>query len=565
MFRIGTTPDGKDITLSAAERARHIHILGGIGTGKSKEVEYMVRQDIAAARGLCLLDPHGTLADAVEKWCAMNALGNRRIHLIKPGDPSVIPGFNPLRVVPGESASVRVDAMVGACAQAWGVESLSETPRLEKILRALFFALHVRGLTLAEGPALLRAHDPEGVRRRLTEELPDPVQQIVWNELNGLSRRDFADHVESAHTRLSKFLSSPAMRLMVGQKAHGIDFRNAMDKGEIVLVNLGSRAGFSYENARVLGTLLINDLFLSALGRDEKVAARRPFSLYVDEAADFLTNDVAKILDQTRKFGLRAVLAHQRIGQLRNQGENIFNAVMGSCQTKIVFGGLSDEDAEIMAREIMRGDVDLERPKSMTAPVVVGDERVWLRSKGRGHARSTMDSQTDGSATVESTSEATGFSDAFDEFGEVTGSSETRLTSTSTAYTSVQSSTHAEGESRSESEGKAEAFRSVREERPTHFYSLQESLHLAQLKLRNLPDRMAVVKRRGQPSVVVRTPEVRPVLEVGRIIDRFRQAAAARSEYLAPAGVVEAELDARRAELLLPPPKAEEVEFWTEE
>jgi len=82
---------------------------------------------------------------------------------------------------------------------------MSDTPRLEKILRATFFALAARGLTLAEGPALLRAADPEGVRRNLTAELPDPIFQITWNELNGMSRKDFAEHVESTHTRLSKF------------------------------------------------------------------------------------------------------------------------------------------------------------------------------------------------------------------------------------------------------------------------------------------------------------------------------------------------------------------------
>ena len=32
----------------------------------------------------------------------------------------------------------------------------------------------------------------------------------------------------------------------------------------------------------------------------------------------------------------------------------IFNGVMAGGQTKIVFGGLTDEDADIMAREVMR-------------------------------------------------------------------------------------------------------------------------------------------------------------------------------------------------------------------
>jgi len=85
---------------------------------------------------------------------------------------------------------VRVDAMVAACAQAWGVRDMADTPRLDKILHALFYALAARGLTLAEGPALLQARDPEGIRRLLTETLPDPVYQLTWDELNGMPRRD---------------------------------------------------------------------------------------------------------------------------------------------------------------------------------------------------------------------------------------------------------------------------------------------------------------------------------------------------------------------------------------
>src|ERR1051325_4080985 len=145
------------------------------------------------------------------------------------------------------------------------------------------------------------------------------------------------------------------------------------DGANIVLVNLGATKSFSYENARVLGTLLINNLFLSAYGRDEKMARRRPFTLYVDEAYDFLSGDVEWILDNCRKFGLHAVLAHQRIGQLKERSEGIYNAVM-TIPTKIVLGGLSDDDAAVMAREIMRGDIDLKAPKhTITMPVVVDD------------------------------------------------------------------------------------------------------------------------------------------------------------------------------------------------
>lgn len=573
MLTIGTTRRGKEIALTDKERARHIHVLGSIGTGKSKLLEYMIHQDIAVGRGLCLVDPHGTLVESLERWCAIRGLGNiRRIHVIRPGDASFVPGFNPLRAVPGESLSVRVDAMVAACAQAWGVNDMSETPRLEKILRATFFALAVRGLTLAEGPVLLRAADPEGVRRNLTSELPDPIFQITWNELNGMSRKDFAEHVESTHTRLSKFLTAPAMRLMVGQREHAIDFRAAMDNGEIVLVNLGARAAFSYENARVLGTLLINDLFLTALGRDEKTALRRPFTLYVDEAYDFLSGDVERILDQTRKFGLHAVLAHQRIGQLKQRGEGVYNAVMGGTQTKIVLGGLSDDDAAIMAREIMRGDIDLTKPKpGITMPVVVDEIPFWLESEssteGYAHCTSYSESYTTGEAVTKSEGESATYAVINGNWNQQqtgSGTSAGESVASNTAMTTAwaEATTTSSGRTR----GRSQTLKPVREERPTHFYSLEESLHLATLKIRNLPDRAAIVKRRGKRTIRVETLEVKPVLDAPKMLGRFRQKTLARSPFVSSSESALAEIEKRQVVFLGPQETGStENDFWAKE
>ncbi|HTT98823.1 MAG TPA: hypothetical protein VMF58_12290 [Rhizomicrobium sp.] len=572
MLTIGTTREGSPIRLTDKERARHIHVVGSIGTGKSKLLEYMIQQDIAVGRGLCLIDPHGTLVESLERWCALRGMGIlRRIHIIRPGGTDVVPGFNPLRTVPGQALSVRVDAMVAACAQAWGVADMSDTPRLEKILRSTFFALSARGLTLAEGPALLRAADPDGVRRNLTTDLPDPVFQIAWDELNSLSRKDFAEHVESTHTRLSKFLMAPAMRLMVGQREHTLHFREAMDRGDIVLIDLGAREAFSYENARVLGTLLINDLFLSALGRDERISQRRPFTLYVDEAYDFLSGDIERILDQTRKFGLHAVLAHQRIGQLKKRGEGIYNAVMGGTQTKIVLGGLSDDDAGIMAREIMRGDIDLTTPKpGITMPVVVDEVPFWLESEStsEGNARSTSlsEGRATGASSITSQGESTSYMAPNGNWSQPNmlamnmGSGAASNSSRSVVTTEGVSTTF------SRTYGRSQTLKSVREERPTQFYTLEESLHLAALNVRNLPDQTAIVKRRGMRTVVVDTVEVKPVLNVPKIVERFRHKTYRQSPYVSSPEAVSMELEGRRAQLFGPqtePIRAED--FWTSE
>jgi len=362
------------------------------------------------------------------------------------------------------------------------------------------------------------------------------------------------------------------MRLVVGQREHAIDFRAAMDNGEVVLVNLGARSAFSYENARVLGTLLINDLFLTALGRDEKTAQRRPFALYVDEAYDFLSGDVERILDQTRKFGLHAVLAHQRLGQLKERGEGIYNAVMGSTQTKIVLGGLADDDAAIMAREIMRGEIDLTKPKpGITMPVVVDEVPFWLESESSTQASAFSTSHSEGYGTGEASTISQGEAASYavingtffsnpSAMSIANGSAVVSNTSRSVAWTEGSTTSH--GRTR----GRSQTLKPVREERPTHFYNLEEGLHLATLKLRNPPDQTAIVKRRGKRTVRVDTVQVKRVLDVPKMLGRFREKTSARSPYVNSSEAVHAEFDRRQAVLFgpIPAPKTEE-DFWVTE
>lgn len=554
MVEIGTKRGGASVVLDDKERTRHIHIVGSIGSGKSKLLEHMVRQDITARRGLCLIDPKGSLANDIERWCASRGMGKtRRIHIMRPGEGSWRAGFNPLRLEHGEIPNVRVDAAVAACSQVWGGEDLNQTPRLEKILRAVFFALAVRNLTINEAPFLLRASDPDATRQALTAGLPDSIFQFIWDDLNNLTRREFSEQAESTINRLTKFLASPAVRLMLGQRTHAIDFRKAMDEGDIVIVNLGGGSGFSYADARVVGTLLTNDLFHTARTRDERVAQKKPFTLYIDEAHDYLSSDVGRMLDLTRSLGLHAVLAHQRIGQLFDRGKDIYSAVMGSTRTKIVFGGLNDDDSEIMARELMRDEIDLQEAKPiLDRPVIIGEEPFWLESESWSETDGTSDTYSDSTSWSDGTSRSNSSAEVYREIEgegpELSGGSTGEASSSSSSTGGGRSNSYGSSHSQTSGGGRHQTLRSIREERGTP-YSLEEQLHRAQVKIRTLPDRFAIVKRAGRHSVRVRTREVAPALYSDAILNRFRERVSKDSPYISSIEAAEAEIETRRLSL----------------
>jgi len=71
---------GRNTTLglSKTQRDKHLYICGGTGTGKSKFLENLIRQDIRnwskSKCGVLVLDPHGSLYDGLMNWLAWNNL-----------------------------------------------------------------------------------------------------------------------------------------------------------------------------------------------------------------------------------------------------------------------------------------------------------------------------------------------------------------------------------------------------------------------------------------------------------------------------------------------------------
>ena len=52
---------GKLFGIRQEDRLMHTYIIGKTGTGKSTLLKTMMKQDIVAGRGICLLDPHGVM------------------------------------------------------------------------------------------------------------------------------------------------------------------------------------------------------------------------------------------------------------------------------------------------------------------------------------------------------------------------------------------------------------------------------------------------------------------------------------------------------------------------
>jgi hypothetical protein len=79
----------------------------------------------------------------------------------------------------------------------------------------------------------------------------------------------------------------------------------------------------------------------------------------LDEFQNFITPDIAKILDQCRKRGLYIIFAHQHMSQIYEQDPWTYHSVLANARVKFVFSLDDPRDLELMEEHLFMGEHDL--------------------------------------------------------------------------------------------------------------------------------------------------------------------------------------------------------------
>jgi len=206
------------------------------------------------------------------------------------------------------------------------------------------------GATIIEIPRMFT--DREFRRYKLTK-VKNPVVKNFWEQEYEQSQRgsQAADMLSYVISKIGRFLTNDMMRNIIGQVKSGFDFREVMDNRKILLVNL-AKGTTGEVNSNLLGMILVTKLQVAAMGRATLAKEeRKDFFLYIDEFQNFITDSIATILSEARKYRFGLVIAHQYIGQLvQGQDTRIRDAVFGNVGTIISFR-IGVEDAEAIAKE----------------------------------------------------------------------------------------------------------------------------------------------------------------------------------------------------------------------
>lgn len=503
---LGLDAKGTRVKLTPAARRTHLHVIGSSGSGKSKFLEHLIRQDIRNGQGFCLIDPHGSLYEEVFAYCA-HSVAPREIVLLNLSQPSHVVGFNPFRKSAAADVSVQVDNRIVATMHAWGAPNSDATPTLERTLRLVYTMLIEQELPFQRAEELIDFHAKD-IREPLIRNVQSTLIRKEWEELQQLRARDWRAEVLSAKNRLFRLLTSTALARFFSPSANAIDVEDIVNNGKVLLVNLAASDQLSSENARVFGALLVNEFFEVAKRRDTS-RTLKPFYLYLDEFQRFVSLDVTAMLDEIRKFGLYCVLAHQRFGHL---DENLIDAVLTNCRIKAVFGGLPVQSAQIMAEELFVGKLN---PRKIKAAIYqtkfwpqYARDTIRTRSKSLGHSVGRGENYGTASMSGSATGEFFMPGDWFSGGG-ATGTSTTESSMTTTVQASHSSETDFWGETEGEADVPIFIPVPFKELSSVQYFSLEEQLTQLTAALKEQYPRHCFIKIQSQETQPMLVPLIR--------------------------------------------------------
>ncbi len=334
------------IKLSENDRRRHLYIIGQTGTGKSALLFNLAKQDILAGKGVAVMDPHGDLINDLLSIVPKERLED--IVLFDPGEIEWPIGLNMLEYDPQkpEQKTFIINELIEIFDQLYDLKQTGG-PMFEQYLRNSLMLLMDdpnEKTTLVEVPKVFA--DAE-YRHYLLDKCKNSLTYNFWikeAEKAG-GEAALANITPYITSKFNAFLSNDYLRPIVAQKQSSFNFRGIIDQKKIFLINL-SKGKLGELNSRLLGMIIVGKLFMAALSRvDTPEEQRKDFYLYLDEFQNVTTKTISQILSEARKYRLNLTLAHQFIGQLR---EDISNAVFGNVGNKIIFR-IGAEDAQKIA------------------------------------------------------------------------------------------------------------------------------------------------------------------------------------------------------------------------
>lgn len=334
----------KPICFKRSDRRRHAYIVGQTGSGKSWLQVRMMVQDVYNGDGLCFIDPHGSTAEML-----LERIPEERVEDViyfNVADFERPLGFNIMEFRNEDDKHLIINSFIDLLKKMFDPNDQGIVgPILERTMRnSMLTAMSEKGSTLLEVMRIIT--DEDWVKEKWLPIIKDDMVKRFWtDEVANTSDFHKSEKLGYITSKLDRFVTNMAIRNIIAQSKSSFDFREAMDNGKIVIVNLAKGLIGDF-NAQFFGLLMMPKIVSAALSREDipNEEDRRDFFFYVDEFQNFATDEFASIFSEARKYRLNLTVANQYIAQLP---EKVKTAVFGNVGTLII-GRVGPEDAEFL-------------------------------------------------------------------------------------------------------------------------------------------------------------------------------------------------------------------------
>lgn len=325
-----TSQQQKEIYISEDDLSRHMYILGQTGVGKTTLLRTMILDQIRKGEGICVVDPHGDLVKAI-----MKSIPEERKKDIIFFDPTVTKDIliNIIEVHPDfpEQRTFVFNELMKIFSDLYNMSNVSG-PAFELYFKNSLFLIMERGGKLADlFPFFLDKDFREDVLRRSDQKFCVDFFRNAERITGEWSIEAFASYVTS---KINRFVQDDFIGPIINHEKSTVNFREIIDNRKIFLIRL-PKGRLGNDGVKFIGTVIFNRIIMAAFTRENiDECDRIPYNLYVDEFQNFTSDDVVTALSESRKYGLRLILANQTLSQIKSQ---ITDIILGNVGSQIIF------------------------------------------------------------------------------------------------------------------------------------------------------------------------------------------------------------------------------------
>ena len=351
------------------DRTRHHYCIWKSGTWKSVFLQTIARQDIWNGDGICLIDPHGDLAEDMLAYIPKERA--KDVVYFEAGDEERPMWLNLYEIDNLDQADRTVNDATEIFLKMFGPEIF--WPRIQEYFKYW-------SLTLLEDfedrPTLLdvtRLFTDDGFREFKLKKVTNAVVRNWWEKTyNAMWDREKQEIIPYFSSKFVSFNTNRLIRNIIWQTKSAFKFDDIMNNQKILLINL-SKGKIWEMNAQLLGMIIVSKVYNAAMARASiPESERKDFYLYVDEFQNFVSWTFADILSEARKYRLGLIMAHQYIAQL-DPAKWLGDSWWGKSDVKAaVFGNVGT----MMSFKV--GAPDAEFLEKEYAPVLSGQDIVWI-------------------------------------------------------------------------------------------------------------------------------------------------------------------------------------------